>query len=500
MLKLNDVPLSVSNYEPVPGAQRVGILIVAYNAVTTLTKVLNRIPAKVWEHVEEVVVFDDASQDATYEVGIGYKALSGNTKLTVLKNQKNLRYGGNQKAGYRYFMEKGFDAVVLLHGDGQYAPELLAEMYEPIINGEADAVFGSRMMTDHGGPLKGGMPVYKYLGNRVLTVAENTMLGMKLTEFHSGYRAYSLKALRQIDFTHMTNEFHFDTEIIIKLHQQGFRIKEIPIPTYYGDEICYVNGMQYARDVVRAVYRYKMTLRSVRRYPEFDEYFTHYPLKHSKHSSHDYFQKFVGHNQNVLDLGCGEGFFAEQIADQGNVVVGVDMLESPQKQDALSAYIQADLSEGLGDVLEKLPNRKFDKILLQDILEHLHKPEQVLLDSRALLDSNGQLLVSLPNVANITVRLALLLGKFNYTERGILDKTHVRFFTFKTARRLLEQNGYEIVQQKATVIPFEIATGMSPDSTIAKALNNVLAAFTRLMPGLLGYQLIFVARLKSSRQ
>lgn len=500
MLKLSDAELLAPSAESIPAGQRVGILIVAYNAVTTLTKVLNRIPEKVWAHVEEVVVFDDASQDATYEVGVGYKAVSGNTKLTVLKNQKNLGYGGNQKAGYRYFIEKGFDAVVLLHGDGQYAPELLAEMYEPIIKGEADAVFGSRMMTDRGGPLKGGMPIYKYLGNRVLTVAENMSLGMNLTEFHSGYRAYSLKALRHLDFTHMTNDFHFDTEIIIKLHHQGFRIHEIPIPTYYGDEICYVNGMKYARDVIRAVYRYKMTLRSVQRYPEFDEYFTHYPLKHSKHSSHDYFQKFVGHNQNVLDLGCGEGFFAEQIADQGNVVVGVDVLEVPEKINALSSYIQADLSNGLGDVAQQLPNRKFDKILMQDILEHLHHPEQVLQDSRDLLDKNGQLLVSLPNVANITVRLGLLLGQFNYTERGILDKTHVRFFTFKTARRLLEQNGYEIIQQKATVMPFELVTGLSPESGVAKAINSVLAAFTRLMPRLLGYQLIFVARLKPAHQ
>ena len=215
----------IPHVQPIHADQRIGILIVAYNAVTTLTKVLNQIPDKVWAHVEEVVVFDDASQDATYELGVGYKSVSGKSKLTLIKNRQNLGYGGNQKAGYQYFIEKGFDAVVLLHGDGQYAPELLAEMYSPIIQGEADAVFGSRMMVEHGGPLKGGMPLYKYLGNRILTVTENAMLGMHLTEFHSGYRAYSLRALRELDFSLMTDDFHFDTEIIIKLHHQGFRIK-----------------------------------------------------------------------------------------------------------------------------------------------------------------------------------------------------------------------------------------------------------------------------------
>ena len=155
-------------------------------------------------------------------------------------------------------------------------------MYHPIVSGQADAVFGSRMMKKYGGPLKGGMPLYKYLGNRILSVFENNLLGLNLTEFHSGFRAYNLHALRKIDFSAMTNDFHFDTEIIIKLNHQKFTITEIPIPTYYGSEICYVNGMRYAGDVVKAVYRYKQTCQSVKRHPEFEEYFVHYPIKESK--------------------------------------------------------------------------------------------------------------------------------------------------------------------------------------------------------------------------
>ena len=235
--------------------KRIGILIVTYNALTTLTKVLKRITPNVWKNVGEIAIFDDASHDATYELAVGLKALRQLPKLHVLSHPKNLGYGGNQKAGYRYFLEKGFDIVVLLHGDGQYAPEILSHLYQPIVAEEADAVFGSRMMKTYGGPLKGGMPLYKYAGNRILSTFENRALGMNLTEFHSGYRAYSLDALRNIDFTHMTDDFHFDTEIIIKLHHQRYRIKEVPIPTYYGDELCYVDGMKYARDVARAVQR-----------------------------------------------------------------------------------------------------------------------------------------------------------------------------------------------------------------------------------------------------
>src|ERR1700722_3950858 len=334
-------------FEPLPGyagllhksaqladcqGKKIGILIVTYNALTTLKKVLQRISPDVWQNVAEVAVFDDASQDATYELAVGLKTLKTLPKLQVLKHEKNLGYGGNQKAGYQHFIEKGFDIVVLLHGDGQYAPEVLAQMYHPLVTGEADAVFGSRMMRDYGGPLKGGMPLYKYAGNRVLTMFENRALGMSLTEFHSGYRAYNLKALEKIDFSQMTNDFHFDTEIIIKLNHQRYKIKEIPVPTYYGDEVCYVNGLRYAKDIARAVTRYKKTVNSVTPFPEFKEYFVQYPIKHNPGSSHHVAQKLIGSNQDVLEIGRANGLLAKELEQNGNrvtaVALGPDEVES----------------------------------------------------------------------------------------------------------------------------------------------------------------------------
>ena len=473
--------------------KRIGILIVAYNAVTTLTQVLKRITPEVWENVQEVVVFDDASQDSTYEVAVGYKLLSEITKLHVLKNVLNLGYGGNQKAGYRYFLERGFDAVVLLHGDGQYAPEILSHLYHPIVAGEADAVFGSRMLPDYGGPRKGGMPLYKYLGNRILTWFENRQLGMNLSEFHSGYRAYSLHALRELEFSRMTDDFHFDTEIIIKLQHQGFRILEVAIPTYYGNEICYVNGMKYARDVAKAVYRYKRTKRSVACFPEFQEYYIHYPLKASKYSSHYYVRQFVGAGEDVLDCGCGEGFFASELAAQGNRVVGIDVLPEAKVQSAFECYIPANLNHGLADAFSALNGKKFGKVLLMDVLEHLPNPERLLQDCRRVLKINGQVLVSVPNVANITVRMMLLLGRFEYTQRGILDRTHVRFFTRRSARRLIEDCGYRIVREQTTVMPIELALGLPAENVFMKLLNRILHGLTRFLPGLLAYQHVLIA-------
>src|SRR5262249_49701874 len=152
--------------------------------------------------------------------------------LTVLFNPINQGYGGNQKIGYYYALRKGFDFVVLLHGDGQYAPEYLPGLIRPLKDGAADACFGSRMMI-RGGALKGGMPLYKFFGNKILTWFENRMLRTSLTEFHSGYRAYGVAALKQIPFELNTNDFHFDTEIIVQFVIAGLRIVEVPIPTYY---------------------------------------------------------------------------------------------------------------------------------------------------------------------------------------------------------------------------------------------------------------------------
>jgi 2-polyprenyl-3-methyl-5-hydroxy-6-metoxy-1,4-benzoquinol methylase len=475
--------------------KKIGILVVTYNAVNTVRKVLQRIPPPVWENIEEIAIFDDASPDATYELVLGLKAVRHIPKLVVLKHAQNLGYGGNQKAGYQYFIDKGFDIAILLHGDGQYAPEVLSHMYAPIVEGKADAVFGSRMMTTYGGPLKGGMPLYKYVGNRILTVIENGMLSLKLTEFHSGYRAYNLHALQKIDFSKMTNDFHFDTEIIIKLQHQHMRIFEVPIPTYYGDEICHVNGMKYAKDVVRAVYRYQQTKRAVAKFPEFEEYFVHYPIKFSKGSSHYYARQLVGQGKKVLNVGCGEGELdADLIGKQQARITGIDILAEPRYQHLMEAYYQADLNQGLGAVADSIRGQNFDRVLFLDILEHLGRPEMLLRQCRDALAPDGEVVVSVPNVANITIRLLLLLGQWNYTERGILDRTHARFFTRKTARRLVESQGYRIVQEKLTVMPLELALGLDAENPLMRLINYTLRGFTKLLPGLLGYQVILVAK------
>ena len=236
---------------------KIGILIVAYNAQDTLAKVLDRIPSDFAAQVDSILVCDDASTDDTHGVGLRYQSES-NLPLTIVRHQINLGYGGNQKTGYQWALEKNLDLVVLLHGDGQYAPEYLPQMVEPIVSGRADVVFGSRMITQ-GGARKGGMPLYKFVGNKILTTLQNRLAKVSLTEWHSGYRAYSVSALRKVNFLKNSDYFDFDSQIILQMIGARQRIVEIEIPTFYGDEISRVNGIKYGIKILIHTLKFRLS-------------------------------------------------------------------------------------------------------------------------------------------------------------------------------------------------------------------------------------------------
>jgi len=232
------------------------IFIVAYNHEKTIESVINRIPRKLKNLYDlEILIIDDASNDKTFEISkkIQRNQKKNNVNVKVFYNPINQGYGGNQKIGYHYSIKNNFDFVVLLHGDGQYAPEELPNLLNGLNRNKFDVVIGSRMIKKKNA-LKGGMPLYKLIGNIILTKIQNFLLNKNLAEFHSGYRIYSVKSLKSIPFHLNTNDFHFDTEILIQLFIINSKIKEISIPTFYGDEICHVNGMKYAFNIVKTTF------------------------------------------------------------------------------------------------------------------------------------------------------------------------------------------------------------------------------------------------------
>jgi glycosyltransferase involved in cell wall biosynthesis len=476
---------------PSPVKKRVLIFIVAYNAERTIEQVIARIPASLAEYDTEVLIIDDSSGDRTFELAHEHeKRHRAPFPLTVLFNPVNQGYGGNQKIGFHYAIEKGFDVVALVHGDGQYAPERLPDLLQPLLSGQADAVFGSRMIPRLAA-LKGGMPLYKYIGNRILTGIQNRLLHSSLSEFHSGYRLYSVEALRRLPFERNTNDFHFDTEIIIQLLRGGFRIAELPIPTYYGDEICHVNGIKYAWDVIKATLSVRVQDLGIFYERKFDvaEPAKANPLYQSKlafDSPHSLTVARVRPGSRVADIGCASGYISRALADRGCRVTGVDLYPIPHDP-SLERFVQADLDRSGFPV----DAGAFDYILLLDIIEHLHSPERFLdslRESRAGA-SDVKVIVSVPNVAFVVTRLGLLFGGFNYGLRGILDLTHTRLFTFSTARRLFEQAGYRIEEVRGIPAPFPLALGEGVLGRLALWSNKALI---RLSKSLFSYQVFMV--------
>ncbi|MFF3321986.1 methyltransferase domain-containing protein [Streptomyces sp. NPDC002889] len=464
---------------------RIGILVVAYNAESTLEKTLDRIPKDFRTRIAEILILDDASNDETFTAGCRWSQLAGMPPTVVMRHTKNLGYGGNQKAGYALAAERGLDIVVLLHGDGQYAPELLPEMVAPIERGECEAVFGSRMMRA-GSALQGGMPLYKWLGNRILTRLENALLGSRLTEFHSGYRAYSVAALRRLPIDRNTDAFDFDTQIIVQLLDAGMRIKEIPVPTYYGDEICYVNGLRYAKDVVKDVLEYRLALKGFGTCPWIPKP-VDYAFKEGDGSSHSAILRIMRTLPpgRVLDVGCSGGLFAERLKALGHTVTGIDFVEVPGVRERCAKFHLADLEEGLPQDL----GVDFDYVVAGDVIEHLSRPERVLAQFAEVLRPGGKVLLSVPNFSHWYARLRVALGIFDYDRRGILDETHLRFFTRASLRRTVRSAGYDLLKVTSTGAPFWSVLG---GGIIAGTLGALSRLLTRMRPTLFGYQYVAV--------
>jgi SAM-dependent methyltransferase len=229
--------------------QRVRVIAVlpAYNAAKTLKKTVEDIPRDI---VDDIILVDDKSRDNTGEIA---KRLG----LKVFMHEKNKGYGGNQKTCYEKALEMGADIVIMVHPDYQYDPRAIPSLIEPIKRGEADAVFGSRMMK--GGALIGGMPLWKHNANIVLTAIENIVFGTYLTEYHSGFRAYSSKTLRAVRFMDNSDGFVFDTEIIAQMLMHYFRIEEVPIRTRYFDEASVIKlwpSIRYGFDVLKTLLKF----------------------------------------------------------------------------------------------------------------------------------------------------------------------------------------------------------------------------------------------------
>lgn len=470
------------------------IFIVAYNAEKHIAKVFSRIPDTVLRDPRvSILCIDDSSNDNTSEAARKWVLENKATNICVLRNPVNQGYGGNQKLGYRLAIEKGFDFTILLHGDGQYAPELLPEFIAQWEKQDADVVLGSRMQNWRSAR-KGGMPWYKVIGNKTLTWFQNRCTGQKLTEYHTGYRGYSSRFLRKVPFECNTNDFHFDTEILLQAFYVKAKTIEFPIPTHYGDEICHVNGMKYAWNIFKATLQYKLhqmgmlcslKYRKLEQNPPRDKVNLAYTanqmvLKEIKRLK----------PATVTELGCGPGHFAEAIEKLGPKVTGLDATIPVAGR--MSRFY---LSPVEADAFPIDPFQS-EMILLMDVLERVREPEDYLIQLRNQSTTSFMgrtppaVVVTTPNIGFFTVRLNLLLGRFPYSERGILAIQNKRFFTKTTLKTCLRDSGYKIEKFRGIGVPFE---AIFPN-WFGKGLGGLFQFLAWVWPRMFAFQFLAICR------
>ena len=467
--------------------KKVLIYVVSYNHEKFIEKTINRINDRVFQKYQtEILISDDKSNDSTFQIIRNIKKnFDKDCKISILSNPINQGYGGNQKIGYFYAVKNNFDYVVLLHGEGQYAPELIEKLLENIQSDNAGAIFGSRMM-DKGSALKGGMPLYKFIGNKILTYFQNKILGSNLSEFHSGYRVYSVDVLKKIPFHLNSNDYSFDTEIIIQLLFAKQKISEMSIPTYYGEEISYVNGLYYAYQVMMETFK-----ASIQKFNIFYE--SKYDLSDNKNiylskenfkSPHSEAIKRIENDSFVLDIGCNDGSIANLLIKKKNCkVIGADQ-DKKNLNYEITDFHSIDLDKDLPD----LEYDKLDYILLLDVIEHIKDPEAFMkkLYDKVSNNEKVEILISTGNISFIIIRLMLLFGFFNYGKRGILDRTHTRLFTFSTLKNLIKGSNFKIKDIIGIPCPFPIVL---KSKLISKFLININSFFILFSKSIFSYQM-----------
>jgi 2-polyprenyl-3-methyl-5-hydroxy-6-metoxy-1,4-benzoquinol methylase len=468
---------------------KIGIIVVTYKHSLVLESTLSRIPKEILGNITEILILDDASPDFDSALSQRLNIDFNSTKLTFVHHEVNKGYGGNQKFGYNYAIDNKWDFAILLHGDGQYAPELIPKIVGILLDQKPIFVFGSRMQI-RSGALRGGMPKYKFFGNIILSKIQNLLTNSNFSEWHSGYRAYSVEFLSKLNFKHFSNYFDFDTQIMLAAIEAEGLIEEFPIPTYYGSEISRVNGIIYAYKVILASIHYKLFKMGFRPFKFFNFLISDYPFSKKLGSSHQIFKYLIEKDtpKKILDIGCGNENFFDKLQLSELYYLGIDKNIAP----GLYSFDQKKIEFKNIDLESpnEIKNLKetFDIIILGDVLEHLKEPQIILEKLRYVSNQNTKLLISVPNINFWYPRIRIALGLFNYDQRGPLDQTHLRFFRASTLTQLLRENNYVVEKYVSSRSPFSIIN-FYPISLILR-----IPLFFQL--SLLRYQVITVAKLK----
>lgn len=470
-------------------SKKIALFIVTHNAERYIESIVERIGKEYLPLFAEIFIIDDSSTDGTFTAAKKIKERYPNTNFAVYRTPFNRGYGGNQKVGYIYCIEKHYDVVVLLHANGQYFPEFLPRVIAAC-GGDTDVVLASRMVRGKN-TFTGGISFYRGMGNRVLTWVENKLLGTKLSEFHTGFRAYRISALRTLPFEFNSDGFHFDMQILIQAVAGKMKIREVSIHPNFGPVVSEVNGLFYAYNCIKSIIKYHLTQMGVFYERNYDLALfaqDNYQFKKSSNSLHQYVLAHLPLRKEMktIELGSNRGILSSHLAEKVNDHTAVDIVvpDLAGRAKARAMDLDTPFAQSLGI-------KQYDCCVTLEVVEHMREPEKFLSEVFSLLKINGALFISTANIAYFLIRLSLLAGQFNYGKRGILDRTHTRLFTVKTMIRLLRQYGFEVQSVIGFAPPL---TDLIRNSWTMRTLEGASTWLARVYPNLFAYNFLVIAR------
>ena len=474
-------------------APRFGLFLVDCVDADTLRKTLSRIPAELDVWFEEVVIMLDRPSGGSVSWA---GALENETrfKLRFHHPPRDSGFGAVRKAAFEYALRKGFDQVIVMRGDATHSPEKLPELIQLALTDPSRFVLATELGQSR-------PPVSSRLSRRLSTFLLNRILGMRLRDYRTGFRLYHGEALKRIPFQLDADDTLFDIEIILQLRALGIPIYETPPADADGGARVNAGAIKDIHDAHDARHDllacataigYRLhQIHFTRNGRYLVDHDVHYTLKRSKTGSHVQIVSAIAPGSAVLDLGCSNGLLARPLLEKNVRVTGVDAGPGERLSKELDGYFQRDLELPL-----ELPyERVFDYVVCADVIEHLRNRAQLLRGARRYLKPDGKLIISTPNIALWFYRLSLLVGRFEYGPRGVLDETHVHLYTGSTFQREIERAGFTVVRRRVTSLPFEVVFESTGRSRLIRGLEFAYHQLARLWPSMFAYQHILEAQI-----
>ena len=470
-------------------APRIALFLFECADPETLQRTLARIPALVDDWLEEVVVM--LQRNNTQLPPFGELAAARDFVLRFHRDPRESGTGGARKAAFEYALRSGFEHAILLRGGGVHPPEALPRLLQAVLD-DGDRLIVASRLVERIATYRAGMSLRRVLAHAFATGFQNRLLALRLRDYHSSYRVYPMRALARIPFQLNASDRAFDIEILIQLRSLGVPIVEEPVLPAWREDPASSGELAHVLRAWRTAIGYRLHQLHVTRDGRYLlDRGTHYTLKQSPTGSHMQIVDAISTGSRVLDLGCSQGLLARPLRAKGVLLTGVDSRAPEGLAAELEAYHQRDLEAPL-----ELPEgRVFDYVVCADVIEHLRNRQQLLRTVRRFLKEDGLLVISTPNVALWFYRLSLLVGRFEYGPRGVLDHTHVHLYTRATFRRELEKAGFRVLREHVTALPFEVVFESTGRSRLLRAVAKVYHALARVWPAMFAYQILFEAEI-----